>query len=579
MIKIMNKKIGKALEDVAQYISLSQLAKSIGKDRSWLYHKMKNDIVNGVQYRFSMDECALLSAKLKELADKIQSCSDAIDSIVQDNHRNTGRYYTQANVFEYPAFKQWLEAIPNISETTILEPFAGDCAIPMMLCSYKWACYDIEPRKGDFKVVKRDTIKKFPSGFKVCITNPPYLAKNSATRRGLNYPECDYDNLYKHCLKLMLDSCQYVAAIIPDSFIQSGLFTDRLYGVISIPEKVFADTDYPVCLALFTPDISPNIKIFCGDSFIGTYKELLKYSLEEYNDSRWVFNDADGCIGVVCADGKNNKIRFVKGESIDTEVKGSSRFLVRVSGLPDNIDIDDFILKCNSTLEQYRYNTKDVFLNSFKGLRNDGTYRKRIPFTVVRSILTYTLQETIQELNSKNLTSSGNVKALILDFDHTLFNTDADWEVRKKKNEKNKKIKDWDLVYSKIPEYRLYDGWREVFSDAKAKGVKIAIISTAQTKLIQKTLNYFDIQVDVIVGWQLYLKKPNPKLIKMALDKLKVNKDEVISIGDSVVDKQMSDNGGVRFIGAIWDCEHEESIQELKQGKVLNTPRDILSYI
>ena len=570
MIKTMNKKIGKALEDVAQYISLSQLAKSIGKDRSWLYHKMKNDIVNGVQYRFSMDECALLSAKLKELADKIQSCSDAIDSIVQDNHRNTGRYYTQANVFECPAFKQWLEAIPNISETTILEPFAGDCAIPMMLSSYKWACYDIEPRKGDFKIVKRDTIKKFPSGFKVCITNPPYLAKNSATRRGLNYPECDYDNLYKHCLKLMLDSCQYVAAIIPDSFIQSGLFTDRLYGVISIPEKVFADTDYPVCLALFTPDISEDFNIWCGDSFIGTFQELSKYSLEEYNDSRWVFNDADGCIGVVCADGKNSKIRFVKGESIDTEVKGSSRFLVRVSGLPDNIDIDDFILKCNSTLEQYRYNTKNVFLNSFKGLRYDGTYRKRIPFTVVRSILTYTLKG----VNSKNYTSSYNVKALILDFDHTIFNTDADSEVRK-----ISKVKDWDLIFSKIPEYKLYDGWREVFSDAKAKGIKIAIVSTAKKDLIQRTLKHFQLDCDVIVVWQRCYKKPNPKLIEMALDKLKVNKDEVISIGDSVVDKQMSDNGGVRFIGAIWDCEHEESIQELKQGKVLNTPRDLLSYI
>ena len=55
--------------------------------------------------------------------------------------------------------------------------------------------------------------------------------------------------------------------------------------------------------------------------------------------------------------------------------------------------------------------------------------------------------------------------------------------------------------------------------------------------------------------------------------------DSVISIGDAVVDKQMSDNGGVRFIGAIWDCEHEESIQELKQGTVLNSPTDLLSYI
>lgn len=563
----MDNKVEKALEDVAQYISLSQLAKSIGKDRSWLYHKMKNDIVNGVQYRFSMDECALLSAKLKELADKIQSCSDAIDSIVQDNHRNTGRYYTQTNVFECPAFKQWLEAIPNISETTILEPFAGDCAIPMMLSSYKWACYDIEPRKGDFKIVKRDTIKKFPSGFKVCITNPPYLAKNSATRRGLNYPECDYDNLYKHCLKLMLDSCQYVAAIIPDSFIQSGLFTDRLYGVISIPEKVFADTDYPVCLALFTPDISEDFNIWCGDSFNGTYQELSKYSLEEYNDSRWVFNDADGCIGVVCADGKNSKIRFVKGESIDTEVKGSSRFLVRVSGLPDNIDIDDFILKCNSTLEQYRYNTKNVFLNSFKGLRYDGTYRKRIPFTVVRSILTYTLKG----VNSKNYTSSYNVKALILDFDHTIFNTDADSEVRK-----ISKVKDWDLIFSKIPEYKLYDGWREVFSDAKAKGIKIAIVSTAKKDLIQRTLKHFQLDCDVIVGWQRCYKKPNPKLIEMALDKLKVNKDEVISIGDSVVDKQMSDNGGVKFIAAIWDSDNVEDFTNIH---TISRPTEILNFL
>ena len=44
-------------------------------------------------------------------------------------------------------------------------------------------------------------------------------------------------------------------------------------------------------------------------------------------------------------------------------------------------------------LEQYRDSTKDIFLNSFKGLRSDGMYRKRIPFKVIRSILTYALQK------------------------------------------------------------------------------------------------------------------------------------------------------------------------------------------
>lgn len=167
-----------------------------------------------------------------------------------------------------------------------------------------------------------------------------------------------------------------------------------------------------------------------------------------------------------------------------------------------------------------------------------------------------------------------NIKALILDFDHTLFNTDADREVRK-----NSKDKDWDLIYSKIPEYRLYDGWREVFNDAKAKGVKIAIISTAKKELIHRTLKHFKLGRDVIVGWQRCYQKPNPKLVEMALNKLKVNKEEVISIGDSELDLQMSNNGGVRFVGAIWDCEKEKSLTELQHGITISSPLEIIDVL
>ena len=166
------------------------------------------------------------------------------------------------------------------------------------------------------------------------------------------------------------------------------------------------------------------------------------------------------------------------------------------------------------------------------------------------------------------------IKALILDFDHTLFNTDADREVRK-----NSKDKDWDLIYSKIPEYRLYDGWREVFNDAKAKGVKIAIISTAKKELIHRTLKHFKLDCDVIVGWQRCYQKPNPKLVEIALNKLKVNKEEVISIGDSELDLQMSNNGGVRFVGAIWDCEKEESLAELQQRITISSPLEIIDVL
>lgn len=390
---MVDKKIQGTLEDIAKDISLSQLAKSIGKDRTWLYHKMRNDIVNGVQYRFSINECELLSSKLESLAERIKNCADTIQQVSQNGNRSRGRYYTRLSVFEYPTFQEWFANIPNINETTILEPFAGECSIPKMFPNYKWCCYDIEPYRGDFKVVKRDTIDKFPKGYKVCITNPPYLARNSATRRSLNYPQSRFDNLYKHCLELILANCQYVAAIVPDSFIQSGLFVDRLNGVISIPEKVFEDTEYPVCLAMFSPKKSADFEIWRGDTFLGSYSELSESALLEYRDERWVFNDENGSIGVICADGNKSRIRFVKGEEIDSEIKESSRFLVRVSGLPEDIDRDTFIERCNTILEQYRETTKDIFLNSFKGLRSDGMYRKRIPFKAIRSILTYALRQ------------------------------------------------------------------------------------------------------------------------------------------------------------------------------------------
>jgi len=44
-------------------------------------------------------------------------------------------------------------------------------------------------------------------------------------------------------------------------------------------------------------------------------------------------------------------------------------------------------------LEQIRKNTHDVFLTSFKGLRNDNKYRRRLDFTTIKLILCAVLEE------------------------------------------------------------------------------------------------------------------------------------------------------------------------------------------
>ena len=162
-------------------------------------------------------------------------------------------------------------------------------------------------------------------------------------------------------------------------------------------------------------------------------------------------------------------------------------------------------------------------------------------------------------------------KALILDFDMTLFDTSVDNEVRK--NKKNKDV-NWEYVYSLIPKYKMYDGWREVFTWAKENNIKIAIVSTAQGELIRRTLKHFKLSCDAVIGWQLYHRKPSGKLIDMAVEKMGVCRDNVISIGDSIIDMQMSVNGGVRFYGATWDSQEAK---EISKSDYLLSPLEIMN--
>lgn len=316
------------------------------------------------------------------------------------NKKTLGKYYTKNNPFNHKLFYEWFELTEPGSK--ILEPFAGANNIVKQIkdlgFTNRWSCFDIAPSENnvcpEVPILKKDTISDFPTGYTICITNPPYLAKNSASRLHLEYPDTDYDDIYKLCLELMLYHCDYVAAIIPESFMTSGLFLNRLYGVISLTYKLFDDTECPVCLALFTP--KDDVKIYAGDEYLGNFTHLRNHDLSEYDNlHKWTFNDPHGKIGVKCVDNQNSDdIYFHDGEDIRPEdIKVSSRAFTRISGLPEDISLARFLHMCNQELNEYRKNTKDVFMTSFKGLRKDGRYRRRIDFKTLKRIMNKTLKK------------------------------------------------------------------------------------------------------------------------------------------------------------------------------------------
>ena len=305
-----------------------------------------------------------------------------------NNKRSKGQYFTKGNPFDFKVFKEWADRA-NLIDKVLLEPFAGANDIvknlsSMKLCD-KFSSYDIAPANQFVK--KRDTIKKFPKNYSLCITNPPWLARNSATRRGLPYPKIKYDDLYKHCLFLCLKNCDYVGAIIPASYLQSGLFRERLSSYILLHKTLFADTENPVCLALFNKVKSKTIELYYDDKHLGSLNEFQKAKPKASKDRKVRFNDPDGKLGFISFDNTEQPtIRFCPAEEIkDYSIKVSSRFITRISGNFDNVSKLAAIL--NKMIFKFRDETKDVFLTPFKGIRKDGQYRRRMDFSLAKEFI------------------------------------------------------------------------------------------------------------------------------------------------------------------------------------------------
>lgn len=313
--------------------------------------------------------------------------------VIGDKKRAQGRYYTVGNPFDCHPFREWAKCA-DIDRKTILEPFAGSNRLiehleRLGLCS-DWHAFDILP--GAKGVRRRDTLTSFPKNFDVCVTNPPWLAKNSATARKLPFPKCQYDDLYKFALEKCLDNCGWVAALVPESFIRADMFHPRLMDFVSLTASMFEDTAHPVGLALFGPKTSKNVTVWSGRKRVGVLKNLQKYLPEPKTEEQRKlfravrFNEPEGNLGLVAIDNtREPSIRFCKPEDLSGySITYSSRALTKIS-IPFKPQIDAY----NDFLKELRERTWDVLLTSFRGLRVDGRYRRRLDWESARKIIAH----------------------------------------------------------------------------------------------------------------------------------------------------------------------------------------------
>lgn len=124
-----------------------------------------------------------------------------------------------------------------------------------------------------------------------------------------------------------------------------------------------------------------------------------------------------------------------------------------------------------------------------------------------------------------------------------------------------------------------YDGVAETLRLLKARGLKMAIVSTKRGANIKRGLKLMGIEdvFDHIISMdEVSNPKPDPEPILLALEKLEASKDEALMIGDNFHDIEGGKNAGVRTAGVAWSIKGEAFLAGYNPDHMLQHISDLL---
>lgn len=242
----------------------------------------------------------------------------------------------------------------------------------------------------------------------IIVTNPPYIAKQSASRKKIDLSQyfsiTSYDDVYLLALDQMLKAQKYVVAIIPESFINSNYKQKaKIFSITILEENPFEDTENPVCVVCFDGinKSFDKIKVFKNDLLINNLDNIQRIRIEPSNSVKITFNTLQGWLGLRAVDSTDDKtfINFDFKENFDYDwehnIKVTSRHFSLININVPQDKRDKFINKCNDVLKQVRSESSDILLTPFKGNTKKGIRRRRLDFRLARAIMEIAYDETV----------------------------------------------------------------------------------------------------------------------------------------------------------------------------------------
>jgi HAD superfamily hydrolase (TIGR01549 family) len=142
---------------------------------------------------------------------------------------------------------------------------------------------------------------------------------------------------------------------------------------------------------------------------------------------------------------------------------------------------------------------------------------------------------------------------VIVDLDLTLIDSQRAEPLRKAKR--------WPDVYKLIPQFVAYDGISGLMTELVELGIPVCVVTSSPRPYCVRVLEHFKWQgVQTVCYHDTQRHKPYPDPILIGLQRLGIQADEAISVGDDPKDIAAAKAAHVYSIGALWGTLDRQSL-------------------
>ncbi len=126
-----------------------------------------------------------------------------------------------------------------------------------------------------------------------------------------------------------------------------------------------------------------------------------------------------------------------------------------------------------------------------------------------------------------------------------------------------------------------YQGIKEMIDILLKNNIKIGVNSNKNDSYSKKLIeiNFPGINQELVLGHVDGMKvKPDPEGANLIIERMQVNKNDVVYIGDSTTDIKTAENTGIGSLSVTWGFRSEDELKPVAH-KLVYYPQEIIDYI